>query len=881
MGCHLRFSANPHVVTILGTTVALAIVHQWRGAPSSRRLWLYVPLVLVWCNLDSRAWLGLALLVLYAAGDGLAALLKSPTALSATERKTLWQVVGVSAAAMLVHPFGWKSLAAPWMTYAVEYPGYRNYISETYLDSAEPLPVAGSALNFFPMTSEWFWTNLDLAAVASLAVLAAMVVTLILNRSRLDWGYVAAAAGFVFLAAACLHELPVATIVCCAVATLNGQAWYAATCRQTYSTDRGEVLLSQGGRVLTVLVIAGIAFFGGTGRLRDAAATSVQTGYGLDRTIAMQLEDLQRLLAGDASFDDRPFHTLMTQGDQLIWAGQKVFVDSRVGVYFDVNDDDNLLAQHLLTREALCPSRAQSGSATSRRAGWRKTLDKYHATHVVIRLASRRDYGNFGLILQDTRDWEWTGLGAAAAVFYRIDVKDDPRLAEYTKTQAIDFRKRAYDEAAGNESELSVRSRGIQAPSFYQRYFWTHRRQSTGEVHEALHLAALAASPALPRRIEASRTAMAYLAIRKAQAGLARDPDDVNGYLALGGAYDLLAKIEAATSNGFRAAQSGVRYLQSVCAYNQALVGSPDSVAAHQALMQIYGEARKLDLVLRHSEKYEELLSADPVANDQELMNLGTQISQLRKARETIEDEIAPHAATENDTFRLAQAYYQRGCVLSALREIERGGTPAAHSLAAERFYILLLLEAGRVDEAYNVAGRFALAAEQAGFREGTDVVAVASLVAGEYRVAADQWMRIADDAEKRALNDLLLSLAPHSPWPLLATQRTFDFLFQRPEATSGARTNSALAYLEWGAVNMANRLFHDTLAANPDARDRPLIAFYIADLTEGKEEIDPVSPSNRIIESFAPEPGAEPAPESRPESGSDAGPDQESRPEE
>ena len=37
----------------------------------------------------------------------------------------LWIVAGASVAATLVHPFGWKSLAAPWLTYAVEYPAFR------------------------------------------------------------------------------------------------------------------------------------------------------------------------------------------------------------------------------------------------------------------------------------------------------------------------------------------------------------------------------------------------------------------------------------------------------------------------------------------------------------------------------------------------------------------------------------------------------------------------------------------------------------------------------------------------------------------------------------------------------------------------------------
>src|SRR5262245_21946933 len=75
LGCHLRFSADPDMVTIFGMALALTILHGWREFQSAKWLWLYVPLMIVWCNLDGRAWLGLVLLLLYAAGDGLGAML--------------------------------------------------------------------------------------------------------------------------------------------------------------------------------------------------------------------------------------------------------------------------------------------------------------------------------------------------------------------------------------------------------------------------------------------------------------------------------------------------------------------------------------------------------------------------------------------------------------------------------------------------------------------------------------------------------------------------------------------------------------------------------------------------------------------------------------
>ena len=360
LGCHLRMPVQPQIVTYLGLALTMWVVYSWRESPEKpQRLWLLVPLFLLWCNCDSRAWLGLAYVLFYAAGDSLGAWLKSPAALEKSSRKQLWQVLGGSLAITLVHPFWWKSLASPWLLYGVEYPAVRDYILETVLDPTRT-SAGPNNFTFFPMTITelWTWQNLNLGIVASLAVIALAVVAVALNRARLDWGLLTALLGFSLFAVACLHELPAAGLVAAVVATLNGQGWYVASCRQTYSIETGELLFSRGGRALTVLTLAALGFFGGTGRLRDASAA--RPGYGIDYGLSVQVDDLERLLAGDASFDHRPFNSLLSQGDQLIWVGEKVFCDSRVGVYYSADDDANILRQHIVARDAV---RGRSGEA--------------------------------------------------------------------------------------------------------------------------------------------------------------------------------------------------------------------------------------------------------------------------------------------------------------------------------------------------------------------------------------------------------------------------------------------------------------------------------------------------------------------------------------
>ena len=876
LACHMRMSIHPTLVTLIGLAVVMSIVFKLRQSAAShatgsagtgsmrvgsKQLWLLVPLFLVWSNFDTRAWLGLAFLLLYATGDSLGAWVESPVALDSSSRKQLWQVTVSSIAATIIHPFGWKSLAAPWFVYQVEYPAIRDYIQETVLET-EKGPTSISVM-YFPMTTEAFWLHLNLAGIASLTILVLALVAIFLNRARLDWGQFLAYLGFTLLAVVCLYELPVAAVVAGVVATLNGQEWYATRCRQTYSIATGELLFSRGGRVLTVLAFAAIGFFGGTGRLRDASAG--RPGYGLDHNLGMQVDDLQRQLAGEASFDHRPFNTLLSQGDQLIWLGEQVFADSRVAVYYSTNADDNLLDQHLITRDALSSRRtgdAQKPAAGPKNLIWRKTFDNYHITHVVIRLRLNvdQDYKILSELLQETEHWEWTSLGSNAAVFYRVAV-EGPEVEKYKKFLAdhkIDFRKRAYVQADRLERG---RDRPIRPPSFYKKHFWSTKIESPAEVLEAVQLMQLAKYPALPRELDASRGSMTYLAIRLAQAGLSKDPDATTAYLVLGEAYDFLSQLEYYYSNRTRSPRSGVRYLQAVAAFNQALIGDPDNAAAHKALVKLYGEAQRLDLVLQHILPLDQEMSAHPEDyTEDELLNTGKQVSQYEKTLKAFDDEIAQKAGPEPNPLVLVQAYFQRGCILRALRELEKAGGQIAGNPQIEQFRIALLLEAGRVDEAYEAAGRFVQMAPKSGPADLGDIMAIACLPEGEYEEAARRWLTSAAEVERRMLQKLVVTLPPRSigdpnaPWPVSTMQVAVENFFQSPETIANMKMNAALTYLEYGEIKLAEQFFREVLIDSPDTQNRPLVRYYILEMTEGQEELDIVPPSDRVSESFVPE---------------------------
>jgi tetratricopeptide (TPR) repeat protein len=545
----------------------------------------------------------------------------------------------------------------------------------------------------------------------------------------------------------------------------------------------------------------------------------------------------------------------------LIWLGEQAFADSRIALYYSDDEDDNLLDLHLRTRDAL---RVRRAGATKPVEGpksliWGRTFDKYDITHIVIRIASNRDYEVLSELLQDSQRWEWTSLGPTAAVFYRLNVKGPEldKYKEFVASHKIDFHKRAYHDT---ERLDHGRDRPIRPPSFYKQHFWSNKVEAPAEVHEAFQLVTLAKYSGLPRRLDSSRGAMVQLAIRLAQAGLSKDPDAVAGYLALGEAYDFLSQLEYSVSRGVRQPRNGVRYLQAVASFNQALVGDPDNSAAHKSLVKLYGEAHRLDLVLRHLLVLDQQMSAHPESYmEDDLLNTGKQISQYEKMLKSHEDEINQRAGSNPHPLALFEGYLQRGCLLRALQELDRAGAQVAGNPQLEQMRVSLLLETGRVDDAFEAASRFVQMAQKSGLADSGEIMAVACLPQAEYEIATDRWLASAAEVERRALQKLALTLPPrfidpNAPWPISTTRVATEYFFQSPETVAAMKVNVALAYLEFGETKLAEQFFHDALAGCPDTQNRSLIAYYIYELTDGKEEIDLVPPTDRVSELFAPE---------------------------
>lgn len=849
---HLQLTAQPVLVTLLGTAIALWIL-QTRTLPGAnpRRVWLLVPLFLIWSNVDSHAFLGMAIVVLHGVGECLATRWRSALPPVGGNCKAFWQATAAALVAMIVHPFGYKSLLAPWLVYGAEYPAFRDYYQGTH--RGIPLPLGWPGLAYFPMTTGSFWTQLDLASVAALAMLTIPFFLFVLNRKNLEPAHVFVYLGCLVFAALSLHELPWAALVCAVLATLNGQAWYAANCRQSYSIETSELVFSRGGRALTVVAFAAIALFGGTGRLRDVRAP--RSGYGVDHALASAIGDFRNQLAGDRSFDHRPFNQSLAQGDILIWIGEQVFADSRVGVYYDRSDAKNLLRTHWQTRDALRFEGGTAGGGGKGRA-WKPVFDDFRVTHAVMRMgadaSALSEIELLGLLF-DEDHWQLVSLGPAAAVVYRRDIAD-PVLAEFVTSHTVDFKERAYQQQG---PEIIPRDQRVRSPSFYQRYFWSNKRELEPEVQEALHLVRLVSLPLPPRYNETDQGAMAFLAIRLAQAGLSKNPDSADGYLALSQAYQFLADFEARHSiSGLRSPSSGTRYLQAVIAYSQALLADPDSQTAHVGLYTLYQRAGRPELTLRHQEALERILAKRPGVEREQLTAITEQINRLTEQTQFVEDELARAPQGEAGLQLRVGTALSRGCILLALRDLDEQANLMNSNVAAERLRIGLLLEAGRIDDALDAAQRFAAVAAASGLTDWASLFALANLSEANYQGAIDAWDRETGQVASAAMNSTLQNLGLHSsdgmPWPLGTLRTAVDLLYSAPENIAYHELEMGLLTLEAGQLEAAQEHFRTSLRANPESSNRFLSAYYLFELTG--ERTDLLPPSENIPGTFSPE---------------------------
>lgn len=827
VSCYPQFTARPEMMTLLGLAVTLWLLHRWRETGNSRSLWLLPGVFLLWSNFDPRMFLGLSLLLLYGAGEGVGHLLGRSGFSDATQRKRFWGVVGACVIAALVNPFGWHSLTAPVSLYGVEYPALRVHYGAS---------TSAAALANFPMTAAVFWSSLNHELVAGLLVLTAALIAMLLNRRQVAPAHVGVFVGFAGFAVAAGHELAAAGLVVCVLATLNAQDWYRANFRQTYSVELRELLFSRGGRAVTVLVLFAVAYLAISGWLDGPNGR--RTGLGLHAGLQARIDGLRSELKD--SFDDRPFNFRFRQGDVLIWIGQRPFVDHRVALYHGSGAAD-LLERHDFTRRALRKSRG-NGSDAEHRDVWSQTFNQYRVTHVVPRLSEPNpDYVTYFDLLTSPDDWEFTELGSAGAVFYRKDL-DDPRLKAYLADHRVDFRKQAFR----TEGPAPLPRDWARSKSVYEKYLSLPQTEQPNAIQRAMHYQAHLRNAAGYDVSEAA--ALAYLMIRAVNQGLAEDPQSAVGYRLLGEAYYILGQLEGRivpTSNG---TFSGRRFIQIVQAYRQALLIEPDDRPTNRVLADVFYRQHKHDLALESLERYRDLTTERAVLSEAEIRDQ-TQIEQLRTQLKDESVRVTSHIDEQlgqgTDRLAIARTAYQAGYVLKALELLNEASESVAQNVQVQLFQARLLMEAGRARDAFETVAPIESVADRYPGLLWRSPAALAGLANGRYERAVDLWTTEADKLQQQGMTSFLqtmpLTEAP-GRWPQFQIQASVSALYQQPVDLSDRLFNVALCHLESGRPKAAETVLQRVLDTDPETPLRPLVRFYLYMISDELIDLEPPS---------------------------------------
>ncbi len=333
--CFPQFVAGPESLTLLGLAAQMWLLHRWSHSDRPRDLWLAVAVQCLWANLDPRAWIGLALLLLYGAGELLGAKLERPALLGAERRRLYWKVVAAAVVASLLNPFHVHTLLAPVVLYGTEYPALRPYHllgvgQDASIDRLQYYPLT-AILYFRGHWGNWSWINYHVIAGSLLLVTAGF--TLYLNRRRLDLGHVTVLGGFTLLALLGVRELAPAALVAAVLAGLNGQDWFKVSFPQQYSTEPRELLFSRGGRAVTVLTFFALAFLGITGRLTSEHGRKL--GLGLNPALAAAVDGMtgdlnERLFTISANLDEELDRGQVTNTLRKLFTGNKTPLPKQV-----------------------------------------------------------------------------------------------------------------------------------------------------------------------------------------------------------------------------------------------------------------------------------------------------------------------------------------------------------------------------------------------------------------------------------------------------------------------------------------------------------------------------------------------------------------------
>ena len=856
IACFPQITVTPELITILGVALTLRCLRSWQERDSLRALWALVPLFLLWANFDSRVFLGIVLLLLYALGETVAALMNRSTLNDDTDYQTLWMVLGGSLFATLLNPVGWHSLTAGLSYYSVEYP----IMSSMFFGNLRP-----NELGYFSMTSPLFWSSLNHYTVAAFILILLTFVSFILNQAKMSWGQLFVFVGFSGLSILASHELVVTSILCAVFANINFQQWYRDNFRQTYSVETSELLFSRGGRAVTVLTFFVLAYLIVCGRFQGPHSMRYAIGMGFSPSLTRSIEGYKSVLAD--SIDDRPFHFVLEQGDLLIWLDQKSFIDSRVSLFTGTGEND-LFNLHDKTRRALRNRREdQPGSGAP--DVWKATFNQFQITHVIPRLSGNNpDYRTFFDLLSNT-DWQLAELNGVTAVFYSTDSSEEKYKA-FLAAHQLDFRKRAFRE---QKEFPELRADWARPQSFYTRYFLPKTDNLGNDVQTARHYLGLMSQSGGNHELASS---FAMHAIQLANRGLIDNSNSAEAYRILGSAYGYLANLEAQLMTP-QAAQNQqrqpvqidrMRYFQILHAYHQSIIIDPDYAPTHLFLFDLYSSMGKVDLAYHELKIYIDMVEGKTQLSDDAFARLRAYTDHLEKLKTQINQmtqDLDQQKKSGTEILQLAGLAYQKGLVLLA-RDYLDDPVYVAKNPLAQNLQSTILMEVGLSEEANAQMAQLENVAQNDPRIPWRAQAAFTNLGNGNYRGSFDLWKQEIRSHEEAHIAGVLQTLPLIQPpattyWPTQHTVSVIKYLYGLSQQQLPLKLNLARCEMEVGQPDQAIALFREMIEDQPETPYRPLIRFYLYQLTGELIPDQPEAPTGQSEPEQAEQPLVAPKP--------------------
>ncbi|MEX0585210.1 MAG: hypothetical protein WD176_01110, partial [Pirellulales bacterium] len=448
----------------------------------------------------------------------------------------------------------------------------------------------------------------------------------------------------------------------------------------------------------------------------------------------------------------------------LIWAGQKPFIDSRLGLYAGVQP--NLAEKHREVRLAL-RQRIQSDERTGLRGVWHSAFEEYEISHVLPRLSGRSpNYLTlFDLITDPEREWRLAKLGAAAAVLY-WHRPDNLELSEYLAAHpGADFLRDAFPrEGAGDDPPPLAPLAPPQSPSWYDRMLILPRHKIANDVQLARHYTQLRV--VLSGRVSQDyAAALTTLAIRHARRGLSIEPNSREAYQALSTCYLGTSELERFLDSAGRGAAGQMRIRQALTALYFAARCNPDDAAVQMTLYQMLLAVGKPDMAVSHLQEVERItgtltvLPSDSEEARQDVERNREALTQLTTQIDTVRKELQLSLNSETSRLEVIQAALERGLPGEALRLLEEDQTVVVQNTSVQMLYAELLLDAGRIEDALNqLESMSSLMLQQSpniasSWRIAT---ALANIAAGNYDRARTLLTEDADAATNMRLQSIL-----------------------------------------------------------------------------------------------------------------------------